>query len=215
VRRFLPWALLVLLLVAMVAAAALGFSQSPNAVVTPATAGPQEPLFVGMTVGQAVGEARSRGVSVRVWPVPASDPAGTVMQQVSEQPVFLVVSTGPLRQRDAVLPGAVGRPVQPECAPGFALDADGNAGPVTCHGDEVDVATWDYFAASHPPLLTLGRAATKCAVAGAYDDAQLTAAMNSTVFRLADAYYGWSFGPAFTDQLVSSGASAGGCGGGG
>ena len=38
--------------------------------------------------------------------------------------------------------------------------------------------------------------------------------MDFTVFELADAYYGWRFGPAFTDQLAGSGAHAGGCGGG-
>ena len=136
------------------------------------------------------------------------------MQQVSQQPIYLVVSSGPLRQHHAVLAGAVGPPVHPECAPGFTLDADGNAGPATCRGGEVDVATWDYFVASHPPLLALGRTATKCAVAGAYDDQQLTAPMNATVFTLAAVYYGWDFGPAFGHQLASSGASAGGCSGG-
>ena len=138
-------------------------------------------------------------------------PAGTVMQQVSEQPVFLVVSDGPPRDRRAVLPQAVGPPVHAECAPGFRLDADGNAGPATCQGDAVNVATWDFFAASKPPLLALGRAATECEVARVYDDDQLTAPMNFTVFELASAYYGWSFGSAFTDQLAGSGAQAAGC----
>ena len=102
----------------------------------------------------------------------------------------------------------------PECAPGFRLDADGNAGPATCSGHGVNVATWEFFAASSPSMLALGRSASKCAVASAYDDDQLTAPMDFTVFELADAYYGWRFGPAFTDELASSGAHAGGCGGG-
>ena len=104
-------------------------------------------------------------------------------------------------------------PVRPVCTPGFRLDADGDAGPATCPGGAVNVAVWEYFAASSPPMLTLGRSATRCAVARAYDDEQLTASMNFTVFELANAYDGWRFGQAFTDQLVNSGASAGGCDG--
>jgi hypothetical protein len=216
VRRSAPWALLVVLVVAVTAGALLGVSDSHKSsaattAATAATAAPAEPLFVGMTVGQALELARSRGVSVRIWRLPASMPAGTVMQQVSEQPVFLVVSDGPPRDRRAVLPQAVGPPVHAECAPGFRLDADGNAGPATCQGDAVNVATWDFFAASKPPLLALGRAATECEVARAYDDDQLTAPMNFTVFELASAYYGWTFGSAFTDQLAGSGAQAAVC----
>ena len=78
----------------------------------------------------------------------------------------------------------------------------------------MNAAVWKYFAASSPPMLTLGRSATRCAVAWAYDDEQLTAPMNFTVFELANTYNGWHFGPAFTDQLVSGGAAPGGCDGG-
>ena len=65
-------------------------------------------------------------------------------------------------------------------------------------------------------MLALGRAATECAVGlRAYHDDQLTAPMNFTVFELASAYYGWSFGPAFTDQLAGSRPPAVGCAGAG
>jgi len=217
VRRLVPLALLAVLVAGVAAGAALGIAGFPKSSAgAPAlTPNPNEPVFVSMTLRQATQLARSRGVSVRVWRVPASAPTGTVLQQVSDEPVFLVVSDGLPKKPEAVLPQAVGPPVHTECASGFALDADGNAAPATCHGDEVNVATWDYFAASHPPLLALGRTAAKCEVARDYDDDQLTAPMNFTVFELAQAYYGWSFGPAFSDQLVSSGAQAGGCHAGG
>ncbi len=213
-RRFAPWALLVVLVIGGAAGAALGISSHeappPASAVTTI---PQVPQFAGLPVKQALQLARTRGVSVRIWRLPASAAAGTVIEQLSNQPVFLVVSEGPLKDRRTVLPHAVGPPVLPECAPGFRLDADGNAGPATCSGHEVNVATWEFFAASSPPMLALGRTASKCAVAAAYDDDQLTAPMNFTVFELANAYYGWRFGPAFSDQLASSGAHAGGCGG--
>ncbi len=214
-RRVAPWALLVVLVIGGTAGAALGISAHDGpAPASAVTTSPQVPQFAGLTVQQALQLAHTRGVSVRIWQLPASAPAGTVMEQLSDQPVFLVVSAGPLRHNRAVLAHAVGPPVFPECAPGFRLDADGNAGPATCSGHEVNAATWDFFAASSPPMLGLGRTASRCGVAAAYDDDQLTASMNFTVFELANAYYGWRFGPAFTDQLASSGAHAGGCGGG-
>ena len=212
-RRLAPLVLVLATVVLTAAGAVLGISQSPQGSATGSAgvAGPRAPLFVGLTIGPALRLARSQGVPVRIWRVPARLPVGTVMQQVSDRPVFLVVSTGPLKRRRAILAQAVGPPVQAECAPGFALHADGNAGPATCGGAQVNVATWNYFAASHPPLLGLGRSATKCQVAAAYDDDQLTGPMNRTVFELARAYYGWRFGAAFGDQLERSGARAGGC----
>jgi hypothetical protein len=136
------------------------------------------------------------------------------MEEVSSRPAFLVVSDGPPKNRWAVLPHAVGPPVQPECAPGFRLEADGNAGPATCPTAEVNAATWEFFAESDPPMLGLGRGATKCAIARAYHDDQLTGPMNFTVFELARTYYGWRLDPAFVDQLAGSGGSVpGGCAG--
>jgi hypothetical protein len=214
VRNLAPWALLVLLGLGGAAGAALGIANShalPAAhVVTSPGMLPSQ--FVGLTVQQAEQLARSEGVQVRVWRLPADAPAGRVLQEISSRPAFLVVSAGPPEHRGAALHPALSPPVRPVCTPGFRLDADGDAGPATCAGGAVNAAVWAYFAASSPPMLTLGRTATRCEVARAYDDEQLTASMNFTVFELADAYYGWRFGPAFTDQLVSDGAKAGGCG---
>ncbi len=215
-RNLVPWALLLLLGLGGAAGAALGIAgsrTSPGAGTVGATGatGARESEFVGLTLEQATQLAHARGVDIRVWRVPAGAPAGTVMEEVSSHPAFLIVSDGSPAHRHAALPGAVGPPVHAVCAPGFRLDADGNAGPATCPGGEVNAATWEFFAASHPPLLSLGRTASRCAVARAYDDEQLTAAMNFTVFELANAYYGWHFGPGFTDQLAGSGGQVAGC----
>ena len=181
-----------------------------------ATAGPAEPVFVGMTVDQALASARSRGLTVRIWRLPASVPAGTVMQQVSEDPVFLVVSTPPSGgpPNGAAPSGRAARPPRVRTRVPARRGRQRRARDVP-RPHAVNVAAWDYFAASKPPMLALGRAATECAVARAYDDDQLTAPMNFTVFELASAYYGWSFGPAFTDQLAGSRPPAVGCAGAG
>ena len=216
VRNLVPWALLVLLGLGGAAGAAVGIASSHASSAARAvdSSGPGPSQFVGLTVQQAEQLARSEGVQVRAWRLPTDAPAGTVLQEISSRPAYLVVSAGPPEHREATLHPALGPPVRPVCTPGFRLDADGDAGPATCPGGSVNAAVWEYFAASSPPMLTLGRSATRCAVARAYDDEQLTTSMNFTVFELANAYYGWHFGPAFTDQLVSGDAAARGCDGG-
>ena len=214
-RKVLPWALIALLGLGVAAGMAIGIadSQDRSAERTVDASATRQSRFVGLTVQQAEQLARSEGVEVRIWRLPTDAPAGVVLQEISSRPAFLVVSAGPPQHRRAALPPAVSPPVRPVCTPGFRLNADGNAAPATCSGGAVNAAVWEYFAASSPPMLKLGRSATRCAVARAYDDEQLTAPMNLTIFELANAYYGWRFGPAFTDQLVNSGAAADGCGG--
>ena len=215
VRNLVPWTLLVILGLGGAAGAAVGIANSHARPAARAVggAGSRPSQFVGLTEQQAEQLARSEGVQVRLWRLPTDAPVGTVLEEISSRPVFLVVSAGPPEHRGAALLPARMPPVRPVCTPGFRLDADGDAGPATCPGGAVNAAVWEYFAASSPPMLTLGRSATRCAVARAYDDEQLTASMNFTVFELANAYDGWHFGQAFTDQLVNSGASAGGCNG--
>lgn len=211
-RNFIPRALLVVVLAVTGASAALGASGfgTGSAVTSGGTGSRQELSLVGMSVGQAVRVAHSHGITVELWRVPASSPVGTVIQQVNYEPAYLVVSSGRPKDRWAVLSEAAGPPVHAECAPGFELETDGNAGPATCGGGHVNVAAWDYFAASRPPMLALGRAATRCDVARSYDD-QLTAPMNRTVYELAHAYYGWRFGSELAEELGRSGAHADGC----
>ncbi len=118
-RRFAPWALLVVLVIGGAAGAALGISAHDGpAPASAVTTNPQVPQFAGLTVQQALQLARTRGVSVRIWRLPASAAAGTVMEQLSNQPVFLVVSAGPLKNRRAVLPTRSGRPSAPSARPG-------------------------------------------------------------------------------------------------
>jgi hypothetical protein len=216
VRNLAPWALLLLLGLGGAAGAALGIANSHTGAgaATAGDTGAPHSEFVGLTLPQARQLAHAKGIDIRIWRVPTDTPAGTVMEEVSSHPAFLIVSDGPPADRHAVLPDAKGPPVHAVCTPGFQLGADGNAGPATCPGGQVNAATWEFFAASHPPMLGLGRAASRCAVAQAYDDEQLTAAMNFTVFELANAYYGWQFGPGFTDELAGSGGAGTGCGSG-
>jgi hypothetical protein len=211
-RRAVPWILLVVLAVLAGIGAVLGvngFGASTLRVqpVTPALA---QPLLVGLSLDRALAVARDDDMRVVVLKYPARSPRGTVIEQLSYRPTFLVVSSGPPRNLHAALPGADGPPVSIECVSRFELDADGNAGPATCGGGHVNVAVWDYFARSDPPMLGLGRTASACEVVGDYDP-QLSVAMNYTVYELAAAYYGWPFRPLVGRSLVTSGAKGHGC----
>jgi len=213
-RRLVPVTVLSVFVALVAAAAGLGITDAattdsatkvtvaPIDTLEPGdTGGQTKSVFVGMSVDQASKYARSHGVAIEYWRVPTTAPSGTVLEQLSENPVYLVVSSGPPRNLWADLPLALGPPVHLECVPGFELSADGNAGPATCAGGRVNVAVWDYVAASRPPMLALGRSASECEAARDYDDEQFTAQMNATVFALADAYYGWTFGSRLTDEL--------------
>ncbi len=60
-------------------------------------------------------------------------------------------------------------------------------------------------------MYSLGRAATRCEIAAVYDDRHLTFPMDSSVYDMAKAYYGWRFGNAFRVQLVNAGPDADNC----
>ena len=173
----------------------------------------RSPLLVGMSLKSAVAIANHHHIKLDVLRVVENSPKGTVTQEPSglPGPIELVVSEGAQANLWAVLPGAKGPPVHEECDPSFVVDVDGNGSPDTCGGDAVNVATWDYFSPRHPPMYSLGRNATRCQIAAVYDDDHLTFPMDYSVYQMAKAYYGWTFGRQFTDQLVNAGAYADNC----
>jgi hypothetical protein len=173
----------------------------------------RSPLLVGMSLKSAVAIADHHHIKLDVLRVVENSPKGTVTQEPSglPGPILLVVSEGAQSDLRAVLPGAKGPPVHEECDPSFVVDVDGNGSPDTCDGDRANVATWDYFARRHPPMMLLGRKTTKCQVAAAYDDDHLNLPWNYSVYEMAKAYYGWSFGRKFTGQLVNAGPYADNC----
>jgi hypothetical protein len=149
--------------------------------------------FVGKTLGAAEALARHchQGLG-HVYRVPDVAPAGIV---VSQSPPYtgneLVVSTGPLTNPWAVLPRASDSPVAKECTATLHLSEDGNAGPLTCGGDHVNVEAWDYFVHIHAPIMGLPRHQTVCQVAkyiGAY---YVSGPVSYSIFELANVYNGW------------------------
>jgi hypothetical protein len=173
----------------------------------------KSPLLVGMPLSRAVSFAKHHRIRLDVLRVFEEAPQSTITEEPwgLPGPVLLVVSKGPPASLWAVLPGAKGPPVHKECAPGFGVDEDGNGSPATCDRNRVNVATWDYFAPRHPPVYSLGRDVTRCEVAAVYDDDHLNQTWNYTVYVMAKAYYGWTFGQEFTDQLVNAGPYADNC----
>ncbi|MGH9917295.1 MAG: hypothetical protein ACRD6W_00255 [Nitrososphaerales archaeon] len=175
--------------------------------------------FVGMTLIEARAFAHRCGQSLgSVYKVPNAARAGTV---VSESQPFtgnrLVVSTGPLANAWAVLSGAAGPPVAAECTATLQLYQDGNAGPLTCRGEHVNVEAWDYFALSHPPIMRLARGLSVCQVAPFIDLDYISGPIAYSIFELANVYNGWHvpdglaahliIGNPYNDTCLSSGRS--------
>jgi hypothetical protein len=173
----------------------------------------KSPLLVGMRLSRAVSFAKHHRIRLDVLRAFEEAPQSTITEEPRglPGPVLLVVSKGLPRSLSSVLPGATGLPVHEECAPRFDVDVDSNGSPATCHGDRVNVATWDYFASEHPPMYSLGRSATRCEIAAVYDYSHLTMPMDASVYEMAKAYYGWRFGNAFFDQLINAGPYADNC----
>ena len=119
VRNLVPWTLLLLLGLGGAVGAVVGIAnshaRSAARGVNSHGAGPSQ--FVGLTVQQAEQLARSEGVQVRVWRLPTDAPAGTVLQEISSRPAFLVVSSGPPEHRGALLRPALSPPVRPSATP--------------------------------------------------------------------------------------------------
>lgn len=173
----------------------------------------RSPLLVGLPLHRATAYANSHHIKLHVIRVFEDAAKDRVTQEPRGLPgtLWLVASKGPPKSLWAVLRGAKGPPISEECAPRFVVDEDGNGDPATCDGTRVNVATWNYFAPYRPPMYSLGRNATRCQVAAVYDEGHLDAAWNFSVYEMAKAYYGWHFGPAFTDQLVNAGSYADNC----
>ena len=159
------------------------------------------PRFRGLTVASARRLAtRDHGRVEVVLRVPSHrEPEGRVVSQTpTSWPVGLVVSTGPLSTRDATLAGEATGPVGSECAPSVQLSADGNAGPLLCGRDVVDVGAWLFYARTRPRLFSLGREASVAAIAAAACDAAsgggasvLSLPERVSIYELARAYSGW------------------------
>jgi hypothetical protein len=173
----------------------------------------KSPLLVGMPLSRAISFAKDHRIRLDILRVFEAAPHSTITEEprALPGPVLLVVSKGLPRNLWSVLPGAKGLPVHEECAPRFDVDVDSNGSPATCDGDRVNVATWDYFASEHPPMYSLGRSATRCEIAAVYDDRHLTLPMNTSVYEMAKAYYGWRFGNTFLGQLMNAGPYADNC----
>jgi hypothetical protein len=212
VRRVIPSAL-VLALAVLLLNCATAASQSQRFVGTGKQPGPVTPTatltdcgsrpdFVGKTLTTVRHLVRRCGCQlVEVYKVPDAAPAGTV---VSESLEFnrVVVSTGPLTDRWAVLPGAKNPPVVAKCTATLQLDEDDNAGPLTCGADRVNVEAWYYFAIFRPPVMALPRTSSACQVAGYIALTGATVPIDSSAAGLASAYDGWHIPTALVDHIL-------------
>ncbi len=96
-----------------------------------------------------------------------------------------------------VLPPATDPPVAMLCSKPVVAAADGNASPLFCRNGAVNVNAWSFYSDISQSILGLGlNPAEGQPQAAMCDDIAHNGATKSTEpngFRLAKAYYGWSF----------------------
>jgi hypothetical protein len=128
---------------------------------------------------------------------------------VSQSPPYtgneLVVSTGPLKHLRAILQGAKNPPVATECTSTLRLDQDGNAGPLICGRNHVNVEAWDYFERNDFfPIMSLPRNAPECEIASFIKEHFVSTPINDSAFQLANAYNGWRFPEGLAAHILVS-----------
>jgi len=96
-----------------------------------------------------------------------------------------------------VLAPATDPPVGSLCSAPIQSTADGNAGPLLCRGGEVNVQAWQFYADVSASILGLGQNPTagqvQAAVCDDFKHGHATKLEEASGYRLAAAYYGWSF----------------------
>jgi hypothetical protein len=96
-----------------------------------------------------------------------------------------------------VLPPANDAPIGTLCSKPIVSAADGNATPLLCHDGSVNVLAWKFYSDISQSILGLGQnPAQGQPQAAMCDDIAHNGATRSTEvsgYRLAAAYYGWTF----------------------
>jgi hypothetical protein len=96
-----------------------------------------------------------------------------------------------------VLPPATDQPVVKLCTKPIVTTADGNALPLACSNGALNVTAWKFYATISASVLGLGLNPTQGQVVSAMCDDMAhngaTRAQEPNGYRLARAYYGWTF----------------------
>jgi hypothetical protein len=104
-----------------------------------------------------------------------------------------------------VLPPATDLPVAQLCSKPVVASADGNASPLFCLSGAVNVQAWQFYSDISQSVLSLGLNPNEGQPQSAMcDDIQHNGATRATEpngYRLAKAYYGWTF--SFNPATVS------------
>jgi len=119
---------------------------------------------------------------------PSSTPTSPPTQAPTSTPNPLVLAP-------ATTPSVVGI-----CSEQLTYGADGNAGPITCSNGAVNVLAWNYYVPMNAGLFTAGPNASPSQIESMECNGfksrteSWTIPIGQSIYGLAQAYYGWSFG---------------------
>jgi hypothetical protein len=106
----------------------------------------------------------------------------------------------------AILSPQTTPPVSAECSITLTDDADGNVSPILCANGGINVPAWNYYAANHLAVMSLGPSATSSQVLNAMCSDTSTNPIEENAEQLVSHYNGWPFGndTEFTEFLAQN-----------
>jgi hypothetical protein len=119
---------------------------------------------------------------------------------------------GPGKPGPEALPPAPGPPVVGLCTQALT-HANGSVSPLFCANGDINRLAWAYFANAQVRVLGLGIFASDTEVAAAVGQdvkGRATDSAECDAYRLAVAYYGWSFGLDPTSGVIKGGCPTSG-----
>jgi len=126
--------------------------------------------------------------------VPSPSPSASPVASPSPSPSTTSDET-PVAQR--VLPPATDPPTAQLCSKPISTTSDGNASPLFCSTGAVNVLAWAFYGAVSASILSLGlNPSSGQPQAAMCDDIAHNGAKQAqevSAYRLAAAYYGWTF----------------------
>ena len=149
----------------------------------------------GTRPATTVGGASSPSPTASIDPIPAATPSPTASIEPIPSPRPSPPGT-PVAAR--VLAPATVMPIASLCVAAVLETADGNFEPLFCGDGSINVAAWEGYAPLTPNLLAAGLRPSLKVLDTAFDKDFARHATNVEeldAYRLAAAYYGWSFSP--------------------
>ena len=150
-------------------------------------------LGIGLAIGLSVGSP-STSPSKSAAPTTTKTHLSTTTTAAQATTTTAAPTTTTANPAFAILSPQTSPPVLAECSITLTDDADGNVSPILCTNGGVNVPAWNYYAANHLAVMSLGQSATASQVLSAMCSDTSTNPIEENAEQLVSHYNGWAFG---------------------